>query len=204
MVDTVTVVLADLLCSELRAFILFIYLFKEHPRRFKSHLPKIFRRKHLAVTFLRELDCCVFICKIFIPHYFLPAFLLYHSFSSCHPKKPCLKPLGQHPYPLPAVHQDQLWRPAWTAGVYLCTAMQLRHQLHPCPAFLPRCNGHQSCLVVCGWEGLQDTHWIKLAYLFFFPPYISPSHLPLWVCRRKKSTWAILWSAGRTMAPSIT
>lgn len=96
MVDTVTVVLADLLRSELCAFILFIF-FKEHPRRFKSHLPKTFRRKHLAVTFLRELDCCVFICKIFISHYFLPAFLLYHSFSSFHPKKHCLKPLGQHP-----------------------------------------------------------------------------------------------------------
>lgn len=99
MVDTVTVVLADLLCSELCAFILFIYLFKEHPRRFKSHLPKIFRRKHLAVTFLRELDCCVFICKIFIPHYFLPAFLLYHSFSSVIQRNPVWSHWDNTPIP---------------------------------------------------------------------------------------------------------
>lgn len=59
MVNIVILGLPGSLCSELWALL----FFRVHPKRFKFHLPKIFRRKHLAVKFHWEPECWLLINK---------------------------------------------------------------------------------------------------------------------------------------------
>lgn len=83
MVDTVTIVLADSLCSESVLLLFVLYIFKEvHPRMLKACLPKTFKRKYLVVTLTGEPDCCLLISHIYIHHYFLSAFFLPMPYSS--------------------------------------------------------------------------------------------------------------------------